>query len=60
MCWNLLAGNSFLMAFFCSQQEMYIYSTESNNDDKEGKKCFQLLFHATIFKMVLWSFIYSL
>lgn len=23
--------------FFCSQQEMYIYSTESNNDDKEKK-----------------------
>lgn len=38
---------------------MYIYSTENNNDDKE-KKCFQLLFHYMIFKMVLWSFIYSL
>lgn len=39
---------------------MYIYSTESNNDDKEEKKSFQLLFHYMIFKMVLWSFIYSL
>ena len=32
--------------FFCSQQEMYIYSTESNNDDKEEKNvsnsCFTL------------------
>ena len=34
--------------FFCSQQEMYIYSTESNNDDKEEKNvsnsCFTLWF----------------
>ena len=34
--------------FFCSQQEMYIYSTESNNDDKEEKNvsnsCFTLRF----------------